>query len=56
MPRFAGAKLPRRPRITVALEEIASMASKTIAVNPKASALPKHLYDKHFLRRNGETA
>ena len=40
----------------VVVEEIASMAFQTIAANPKARALPKHLHDKHFFRKHGETA
>jgi L-ribulose-5-phosphate 4-epimerase len=40
----------------VVVEEIASIAFQTIAANPKARALPKHLHDKHFFRKHGETA
>jgi L-ribulose-5-phosphate 4-epimerase len=40
----------------VVVEEIATMAFQTIAANPKARALPKHLHDKHFFRKHGETA
>ncbi|MGB7233016.1 MAG: L-ribulose-5-phosphate 4-epimerase AraD [Candidatus Acidiferrum sp.] len=42
--------------IAVVLEEIASMAFQTIAANPKAQAISKHLHDKHFLRKHGSTA
>jgi len=40
----------------VVVEEIAAMAFQTIAANPKARALPRHLHDKHFFRKHGETA
>jgi L-ribulose-5-phosphate 4-epimerase len=38
------------------LEEIAAMALETIAANPKASSISKHLHAKHFSRRHGSTA
>jgi L-ribulose-5-phosphate 4-epimerase len=40
----------------VIVEEIAAMALQTIAANPKAAALSRHLHDKHFLRKHGKTA
>jgi L-ribulose-5-phosphate 4-epimerase len=40
----------------VVLEEIAAMALQTIAANPKATALARHLHEKHFLRKHGKTA
>lgn len=42
--------------IAVVLEEIAAMAFQTIAANPKAQAISKHLHEKHFLRKHGSTA
>jgi L-ribulose-5-phosphate 4-epimerase len=40
----------------VVVEEIAALALQTIAANPKATALSKHLRDKHFFRKHGRTA
>ncbi len=40
----------------VVLEEIAALALQTITANPKATALSKHLHDKHFFRKHGKTA
>lgn len=40
----------------VILEEIATMASQTLAANPKARPISKHLHDKHFLRKHGAGA
>jgi L-ribulose-5-phosphate 4-epimerase len=40
----------------VVVEEIASMAFQTIAANPKARPLSRHLHDKHFFRKHGKTA
>jgi L-ribulose-5-phosphate 4-epimerase len=42
--------------IAVILEEIASMAFRTIDANPKARAISKHLHEKHFLRKHGSEA
>ena len=42
--------------IAVIVEEIAAMAFQTLAANPKARPLPKHLHDKHFLRKHGNSA
>jgi L-ribulose-5-phosphate 4-epimerase len=42
--------------IAVVLEEIAALALETIAANPKARSISKHLHDKHFLRKHGRTA
>ncbi|HKV23619.1 MAG TPA: L-ribulose-5-phosphate 4-epimerase [Candidatus Acidoferrum sp.] len=42
--------------IAVVLEQIASMASQTLAANPRARAISKPLHDKHFLRKHGNTA
>jgi L-ribulose-5-phosphate 4-epimerase len=40
----------------VVLEEIAALALQTIAANPKARALARHLHDKHFFRKHGKMA
>jgi L-ribulose-5-phosphate 4-epimerase len=40
----------------VVLEEIAAMALQTIAANPKATTLARHLHEKHFFRKHGKTA
>jgi L-ribulose-5-phosphate 4-epimerase len=42
--------------IAVILEEIAALAFHTLAANPKARAIPRHLHDKHFLRKHGDAA
>lgn len=54
---FCWGKSPSEAAHTaVVLEEIASMAFQTIAANPKAQAISKHLHEKHFLRKHGSTA
>lgn len=40
----------------VALEAAADMALRTFQLNPAAVAIPKHLLDKHFLRKHGTAA
>jgi len=40
----------------VVLEEIATMASQTLAANPKARPISRQLHDKHFLRKHGAAA
>lgn len=40
----------------LALEIVADMAVRSLALSPEAPALPPHLLDKHFLRKHGETA
>jgi L-ribulose-5-phosphate 4-epimerase len=42
--------------IAVIVEEIAAMASQTIAANPSARCIPKRLHDKHFRRKHGRDA
>ena len=42
--------------IAVVLEEIAAMAFQTIAANPKARPISKHLHEKHFQRKHGGAA
>lgn len=38
------------------LEEVAKMAIYTIAIDPEAPEAPKHVLDKHFLRKHGPNA
>jgi L-ribulose-5-phosphate 4-epimerase len=40
----------------VVLEEIAAMASQTLAANPKARPISQQLHDRHFLRKHGSDA
>lgn len=40
----------------VVLEAIAKMAAMTRLINSKASTAPKHIMDKHFLRKHGKNA
>jgi L-ribulose-5-phosphate 4-epimerase len=40
----------------VILEEIATMASQTLAANPKARPISRQLHDKHFHRKHGTQA
>jgi L-ribulose-5-phosphate 4-epimerase len=42
--------------IAVIVEEIAAMASQTIAANPRARCISQHLHDKHFRRKHGRDA
>ncbi|HLZ93399.1 MAG TPA: L-ribulose-5-phosphate 4-epimerase AraD [Candidatus Acidoferrum sp.] len=42
--------------IAVIVEEIAAMASQTIAANPQARTLSQHLHHKHFRRKHGRDA
>lgn len=42
--------------IAQALEIIADMAIRTLALNPKATSAPTHLLDKHFHRKHGPDA
>jgi L-ribulose-5-phosphate 4-epimerase len=54
---FCWGKTPAEAaHIAVIVEEIASMAFQTIAANPKARAISRHLHDKHFLRKHGRDA
>jgi L-ribulose-5-phosphate 4-epimerase len=38
------------------LEELASMAANTLALNPDSVPLEEYLLDKHFLRKHGKDA
>jgi L-ribulose-5-phosphate 4-epimerase len=40
----------------VVIEEIAAMAWQTVTINPDARPIPRHLHDKHFLRKHGPSA
>ncbi len=40
----------------LALEIVAEMAMRTIQLNPEAQPIPKHLLDKHFLRKHGPSS
>jgi L-ribulose-5-phosphate 4-epimerase len=42
--------------VAAILEEIAAVAFQTIAANPRASAISRHLRDKHFSRKHGSSA
>ena len=51
-----GATAAEAAHVAVIVEEIAAMAFQTLAANPKARAISKHLHDKHFLRKHGSSA
>jgi len=51
-----GASAAKALETALALEAIADMALKTLALNPAAAGAPQHLLDKHFLRKHGATA
>ncbi|QMS85765.1 L-ribulose-5-phosphate 4-epimerase [Candidatus Xianfuyuplasma coldseepsis] len=38
------------------LEEVAKMAYRTVAINPKAEPVPQYLLDKHYFRKHGKNA
>ncbi|MCC6366651.1 MAG: L-ribulose-5-phosphate 4-epimerase [Bryobacterales bacterium] len=40
----------------VILEEVADLATRTLALNPSATPIPQPLLDKHFLRKHGAAA
>ncbi len=40
----------------VVLEEVAKMASNTVALNPQAAGISQTLLDRHYLRKHGEHA
>jgi L-ribulose-5-phosphate 4-epimerase len=41
---------------TVVLEELAAMASGSLAINPNLRGIDQNLLDKHYLRKHGENA
>lgn len=54
---FCWGKTPAEAAHTaVIVEEIAAMALQTLATNPRAQAISKHLHDKHFFRKHGPAA
>ena len=54
---FCWGKTPQAASHTaVMLEEIARMALETLAINPAATAIPRFLLDRHFLRKHGPAA
>jgi L-ribulose-5-phosphate 4-epimerase len=40
----------------VVLEEVATMAIKTLMLNPRQTQISKALLDKHYLRKHGDDA
>jgi len=40
----------------LALEVVADMALRSLSLNPSAAPIPRHLHDKHFLRKHGAGA
>jgi L-ribulose-5-phosphate 4-epimerase len=40
----------------VVLEEVAKMASRTLALNPETQPMDQTLLDRHFLRKHGVNA
>ena len=54
---FAWGRNPREATYHAAvLEECAKMASYTVAVDPKVGEIPKHVLEKHFMRKHGPHA
>ena len=54
---FAWGKNPKQAVYhAVVLEEVAKMAAFTRMVNPAAVPAPKHVMDKHYLRKHGPNA
>ena len=51
-----GATAAEAAHVAVIVEEIAAMASQTIAANPRARGISKHLHGKHFHRKHGRDA
>lgn len=51
-----GASAAKAVETAHALEIVAEMALKTLAIRPDAAPLPSHLADKHFLRKHGSSA
>lgn len=51
-----GATAEEAAHVAVVVEEIAAMASQTMAANPRARGISKHLHDKHFRRKHGRDA
>jgi L-ribulose-5-phosphate 4-epimerase len=51
-----GATPTEAAHVAVIVEEIAAMASHTLAANPSARSISQHLHDKHFRRKHGRDA
>lgn len=51
-----GKDVAEAAHVAVVLEEIATLALQTLAANPKARPLSRHLHDKHFYRKHGSGA
>lgn len=51
-----GSSGPKAVETASALEIVADMALKTLALAPSADPIPPHLLDKHFLRKHGKGA
>ena len=51
-----GATMEKAVENAIVLEFAAQMAMNTLALNPKAGAIPQVLLDKHFLRKHGPKA
>lgn len=51
-----GKSVTEAAHIAVVLEEIAALAAQTLAVNPRARPLSRHLHEKHFYRKHGSGA
>lgn len=51
-----GPTAPKAVETAQALEIVADMALKTVTANPATGPMPRHLSDKHFLRKHGTNA
>jgi L-ribulose-5-phosphate 4-epimerase len=51
-----GESVAQAAHIAVLLEEIAALALQTLAANPRAKPLSRHLHHKHFYRKHGSGA
>lgn len=51
-----GATPAEAAHIAVIVEEIAAMASQTIAANPRTTCISQHLHEKHFRRKHDPDA
>ena len=51
-----GATPTEAAHVAVIVEEIAAMASQTLAANPKARSISSDLHEKHFGRKHGRDA
>lgn len=51
-----GSSGPKAVENALALEIVAAMARHTLQLNPDKPSIPRHLLDKHFLRKHGATA